>query len=182
MRPKLNFYGCNCNSLYQVNNAIYIHLCFLYKPNLNYSRRETLNIALFSAYYTYAAGKEGSRELNAPLRTRIVLKHGSIGSYAPKEIMFLVSTSLAESGSHTFPLIVMFCDSPRCSYGYSKRVCEKFKYLKREEREEILRRGGGNLDHDMVLCVRGCYARPEKCSQARCHKKRFIFFKHGSKF
>ena len=52
-----------------------------------------------------------------------------------KKTCFLVSISLAEYGSHTFPLIVMFCDSPRCSYGYSKRACEKFKYSKREERE-----------------------------------------------
>jgi hypothetical protein len=67
--------------------------------------------------------------------------------------MFLVSTSPAESGSHTFPLIVMFCDSPRCSYGYSKRACKKFKYLKREEREREENQGRrvGNLDHDLVL-------------------------------
>jgi hypothetical protein len=110
-----------------------------------------LKIALFSVYYSYAAGKESSRELNALFRTRVVLKHGNFGSYAPKENMILVSTSLAESGSHTFPLTVMFCDSPRCSYGYSKRTCEKFKYLKRGEREENRGRGGGNLDHDLVL-------------------------------
>lgn len=110
-----------------------------------------MKIALFSVYYSYAAGKESSRELNALFRTRVVLKHGNFGSYAPKENMILVSTSLAESGSHTFPLTVMFCDSPRCSYGYSKRTCEKFKYLKREEREENRGRGGGNLDHDLVL-------------------------------
>jgi len=69
---------------------------------------ETLKIALFIACYTYAAGKESSKELNALFRTCLFLIHGSVGSYAPKENMFLVSISLAESGSHTFPLIVMF--------------------------------------------------------------------------
>lgn len=114
-----------------------------------------MKFALFGAYYTYPARKESSRELNALFRTCIVLIHGSFVSYAPKESMFLVSISLAECGSNTFPLIVMFCDSPRCSYGYSKRACEKFKYSKREERERERKirdgRGSGNLDHDLIL-------------------------------
>jgi len=69
-----------------------------------------------------------------------------------KTIFFLVSISLAECGSHTFPLIVMFCDSPRCSFGYSKRACGKFKYSKREEREEN-RGGGGVGELDPVMGV-----------------------------
>jgi hypothetical protein len=102
---------------------------------------ETLKIALFIACYTYAAGKESSKELNALFRTCLFLIHGSVGSYAPKENMFLVSISLAESGSHTFPLIVMFGDSPRCSYGCSKRACEKFN-IRSVKRERKIRDGG----------------------------------------
>jgi hypothetical protein len=88
MRRKLNFYGYNSDSLHQVKNTNYIHLCFLYIPNLNNSRKETLKIALFNAYYIYAAGKESSRELNALFRARIVLKHGGFGSYAPNKTCF----------------------------------------------------------------------------------------------
>jgi len=87
-RRKLNFYGRNSDSLHQVNKTIYIHLCFSYRHYVNYSRRETLKFALFSAYYTYTSGKESSRELNALFRTCIVLIHGSFASYAPKENNF----------------------------------------------------------------------------------------------